>query len=357
MRASSVQRTVAKEIRARIISGVWPAGSRLATRDELALLFSTSPSNVQSVIRRLVAEGSVVTRKRAGAFVADEPPECCRFALVMSARGVGKSGDRSFFLAQLRQSAEQVATLRPGWRMEVWAAGDQRLNSLIATGALAGILYFGVPEMSPAAAAVSSGIPLALFSLPGQSPQGALSISIDNQNLFDISLRSHLVRGRTRIGVLETGVLLTVTTGQFARPAQQLVKMMSRAGATCRPPWIQFVNPLNPLAVYQATLLVLDGPAAERPEALILMDDHLLPPVLAAIRSLGLRVPMDVTISVLAFTGPKQRPDGCIRIGYDVQELVLEVLRRLSLRRQGKAAPKKLSMALAERKLMSAPPP
>ena len=31
------------------------------------------------------------------------------------------------------------------------------------------------------------------------------------------------------------------------------------------------------------------------------------------IRSLGLRVPTDVTISVLAFAGPKQRPDGCIR--------------------------------------------
>ena len=349
MRTSSIQSTVVQAIRQRIISGIWPAGSRLATREELALLFSTSPSNVQAVIRRLVAEGSVVTRKRAGAFVADEPPECCRFALVMSAPGPRNSGGRSFFLDQLKQSAERVAALHPGWNMELWTAGDKRLNALIASGALAGILYFGVPEKMPDVAAASSGIPLALFSLPGQTPQGALSISIDNQNLFKISLRSHLARGRTRIGVLETGVLLTATTRQLAKPAQQLVKTMSRAGATCRPSWIQFVNPLNPLAVYQTTLLVMGGPATERPEALILMDDHLLPPVLAAIRSLGLRVPTDVTISVLAFAGPKQRPDGCIRIGYDVQELVLEVLRRLLLRRQGKAAPSRLCMALAER--------
>ena len=78
------------------------------------------------------------------------------------------------------------------------------------------------------------------------------------------------------------------------------------------------------------------------------MDDHLLPPVLAAISSLGLEVPRDLSVSVLAFQDPHQRPDGCIRLGYDVDELVLEVLRRLSLRRQGRTAPRELRMPLTE---------
>ena len=347
MESLSAQRTIALGIRQRIVKGEWPAGSRLPTRDALSLLFNTSPSNVQAAMRRLVTEGSVVTRKRAGAFVAAEPPECCRFALVMSSHASHAARGPSFFLDQLSQTAQRVASVHPGWSMDVWTAGNPQLEDLIASGAFAGILYFGAPSMIPAAAA--TGIPLAMFNRPGQSPLASINIFFDNQTLFDLSLRSHLARGRTRIGVLDTGTLVPVHEKHPAKPAQHLVTAMGRAGATSRPAWIQFVDPLKAYAVYQTALVMLEGLAAARPEALILMDDHLLPPVLAAIRTLGLRVPADVSISVLNFADPKQRPDGCIRIGYDIQELVLEVLRRLSLLRQGKMVSSDVCVTLAER--------
>ena len=238
-------------------------GSRLPTRDELALLFGTSPSTVQVAIRGLVAEGSVVTRKRAGAFVASEPPERSRFApghvrpraascarLVVLPRQADLGGGAG------RHAASRLAHGGLGcWRSAAGGADRQR--------ALAGILYFGVPEQIPAVA--DAGIPLALFRLPEQPSHGAVSIAIDNRALFAISVRCHLARSRTRIAVLETGDcwllrpsrLIAVCSSWWLRCAA-LAAPANRRGSNAS-------TRCNPLAVHQAALLLLDVPASARP--------------------------------------------------------------------------------------------
>ena len=79
------------------------------------------------------------------------------------------------------------------------------------------------------------------------------------------------------------------------------------------------------------------------------MDDHLLPPVQAAIRALGLRVPADVAIAVPSYADPRFASDGCIRIGFDIEAFLLDVVSRLSAIRQGKAAASTLRTVLTER--------
>ena len=256
MGSISSQRMVGDAIRRRIISGELPAGSRLPTRDALAELFATSPSTVQAAVRGLVAEGSVVTRKRAGAFVAAEPPECCRFALVVDTEEPLAAREPACFLDHLIRAAGRLPQLRPGWRMDAWRAGDPALEAVVASGALAGILYFGAPAQIPAAAA-GAGVPLALFSLPDQPARGAVSIAIDNQELFEVSLRSLLARGQTRIGLLETGMLLAYRTQQQDRVAM-LVTAMQQAGGRRLPG----VDPVRRSAA--AACRAADRPAAAR---------------------------------------------------------------------------------------------
>ena len=49
-------------------------GSRLPTVRELAAALDMAPGTVARAYRELEAEGTVITRGRAGTFVADEPP-------------------------------------------------------------------------------------------------------------------------------------------------------------------------------------------------------------------------------------------------------------------------------------------
>ena len=84
MADKNILKTVIQDIRGRIINGAWPPGTHLPTRSELAEMMDTSPATVQMAIHALVEEGSVVTRKRAGTFIAEHPPELGRFALVIA---------------------------------------------------------------------------------------------------------------------------------------------------------------------------------------------------------------------------------------------------------------------------------
>lgn len=71
---------VAEALRNDIEAQLYPPGSRLPSRKELAVRFAVAPMTVQSAIRELRTEGLIVSRQGAGVFVrtrhdeaADEP--------------------------------------------------------------------------------------------------------------------------------------------------------------------------------------------------------------------------------------------------------------------------------------------
>ena len=334
-RSSGFLHDVRHEIRRRIGSGEWPAGFRLPTREALAELFAASPSTIQLAIRSLVDDGSVVTSKRGGAHVAASPPECCRFALVLADHAPFTDQRPTYFLDCLAAATARIADLRPGWRMECAQASDPYLADKVRSGALAGILYFGPPQWIFGMA--GNSIPLASFILPHFPPWAAVNIPLDNRVLLMSSLRSHLARGRKRIAILDNGGLLEPSTqrGPVSAQFSHIVELVHAAGGTCEPNWIHCADPGNPIVAYQTTHLLLDRPAAQRPDALVLLDDHLLPAVLAAINNLGLRIPTDISVSVQAHHLPVGPPDGCIRLGFDVSTLLVDIVDLLTQVRQG----------------------
>ncbi len=336
---SGVLNEVRREIRRRICSGVWPAGARLPTREALAELFAASPSTIQLAVRSLVEDGSVVTRKRGGAHVSAAPPECCRFALVLADHPVHADQRPTYLIDCMAAATARIAELRPGWSMDCAPAEDPRLAEAVRRGALAGILYFGPPHLAPAVA--GSGIPLATFILPDQQPWAAVNIVIDNRVQLERSLRSHLARGRKRIAVLDNGGLITASTRSRPLPEQfrHIADAVRAAGGMCEPSWILCVDPRNPVVAYQSSLLLLDRAPEQRPDALVLIDDHLLPPVLSAIRVLGLRIPADISVSVQAHHLPEGAPDGCIRLGFDVPAFMTDIVDLLAQGRRGTVVP------------------
>ncbi len=339
---------VRRQIRQRICSGAWPPGTQLPTREALAELFDASPSTVQLAIHGLVEDGSVVTRKRGGAQIAAAPPEVCDFILALGENTLRSGGHPTYFIDMMAAATARIAEVRPGMRMKCVQTADPLLAERVRGGGLAGILYFGSPLQAPAVA--HAGIPLATFIVPDQRPWATVNIRIDNQALLMSSVRSHLARGRKRIAILDNGGLMT--TQSKTRPLSQQFKHIAegvrKAGGTCEPTWIHCVDPCSPIVAYQTTLLLLDRPSTQRPNALVLLDDHLLPPVLAALKTLSLRIPTDLSVSVQAHHLPMGTPDNCIRLGFDVATFLSEIVDLLAKSRRGIAVPPLYHMCIDE---------
>ena len=263
---------VVRGIRQRIIDGTWPPGSQLPTRDDLAQIFQASSSTVQVAIRSLVADGSIVTRKRAGSFVCNTPPECSRFILATSSHGLGDPKKTTNFIDALHEAAARVSTLHPGLRMDSFHGGDPCVQEMIQANAIAGIMYFGPPHERPQVG--TSGIPMAAFYFPGQHVVGDVSISMDYRSLLVVSLRILCRRGHTKIAIFDAGGYYpSDLSGQrLGAQMDHMIGIVAAFGGTCAPGWIQLINSLNPLAVYQTTILLLKN-VADRPRSIVLLDD------------------------------------------------------------------------------------
>lgn len=321
-------------IRQRIAQGTWPRGSLLPTRAELAQVFAISPSTIQLAIRELTADGLVVTRKRAGTRIATSAPEYGRYALAMSDHGPRPVEGSGLFHDQLLLAAARVPQLHPGWRLEAWAADDPALHSLVRSGALKGIWYVGVPAQMPPV--TGTGIPLACFHYPGAPWYGDINLTTSKLAFVETCVRALRRGGHSRIGFLETDALpvSSQTVPGLGARLQGLSQVVEANGGHCPAPWIQCADPRQPITAYQALLLLLRNPL-DRPSAIVLLDDHLLPPVLEAIRDAGLQIPSQIAICVLGYEGRGTQADGCLRVGFDLEALTLEVLGQLERHRQG----------------------
>lgn len=341
---------VHREIRQRICSGAWPPGTQLPTREALAELFDASPSTIQLAISGLVEDGSVVTSKRGGAHVAEAPPESCRFILALGDNALRSAGQPTYFIDTMAAATARIAELRPGFRMECAQAADPLLAETVRGGGLAKILYFGSPLQAPAVA--NAGILLATFIVPDQPLWATVNIRIDNHESLQGSLRSHLARGRKRIAILDNGGLMTTQTQsrplgqQFQHIADAVAKSVASAS---RPGSITSIRgiPLSPIRP-RACCSIDPSPLAQRPNALVLLDDHLLPPVLAAIKILRLRIPLDLSVSVQAHYLPVGPPDNCIRFGFDVGTFIADIVDQLAKVHRGIAVPTLYRMRIDE---------
>lgn len=65
---------VAADLRSKIRRGVYPAGSKLPTREQLCELYGVSTQTIDSAKIVLRTEGLIVDRRRAGTFVVDPLP-------------------------------------------------------------------------------------------------------------------------------------------------------------------------------------------------------------------------------------------------------------------------------------------
>src|SRR6476659_3229218 len=102
-RSNSKHRVILRELRERIIRGVYGPGGRIPTRRELMDEFAAGPVTVQRALDHLLRGGVVVSRGAHGTVVSSAPPHLCRFAIAAH-----RMPGESFYLRSLVEASRQL---------------------------------------------------------------------------------------------------------------------------------------------------------------------------------------------------------------------------------------------------------
>jgi len=127
--------------------------------------------------------------------------------------------------------------------------------------------------------------------------------------------------------------------------------MAAAAGLSTRPQWNIPIKPRLAEGVRLTTRLLMDRPAHERPDALILMDDHLVEAATQGIHEAGIDANADLT--VIGYCNFPARPRSLvpiIRLGFDCRQLLASMIEAIDAQRQGRPVPamQRLSPILEE---------
>ncbi|MFW6039364.1 MAG: GntR family transcriptional regulator [bacterium] len=287
------------DLRRRIMRGELKPGERLPSHQALVERYEASLVTVQRAMHRLIEEGLVRSEARRGRFVAEHPPSLHRFALALPGHPEPvHSPQWTRSLAAALVASRQLNDPRTcEWRpyFDVYrrtddndGAGYAELERDAREHRLAGI-FFPLPhELWDAPLLREPTIPTVVGTNP---PAGCYPVVRYDRERFVRRAVDHLVQlGRRRLAWVSL-------SKQSIEYVMTEVRSAGRAGAVTIPPeWIVPADPFHPDWLAHALGVMLDRPTAQRPEGLVVADDHLVEPVVAALADLGVAVPDDLAV-------------------------------------------------------------
>ena len=292
-------RQIAHTLRAEILTGKLRAGQRLATYLELQHRFGSTPVTVHLAIRLLVADGFVQTKERDGMFVAEQLPHLTNYALVFPADPVAPFESESptwskYYQAITAAAVELQRELGPrlvlfhGIGYHADSEDRQRLVDHIHNHRLAGIIFANSPHALAGTPILDEpGIPRVVLA-SGEQRSHVPAITFDGDQWFAQALDLLHRHGRHRVAVL---------CFRFdPKFTDRVARSFAARGLTCPSYWQQAVDWRDLAAVNHCVQLLLRGPAAKRPDGLLVVDDNLVEGVTAGLVAAGLRVPADLDI-------------------------------------------------------------
>lgn len=340
-------RIAADKIRAEIISGRYPLGTQLPTFDVLVEQHGLSRATMQAVIRQLRQDGFVRSVHRSGLFVSETPPHLCRFGLAFSDVPGGPTWNR-FMGALLAESPVVAAAqgrvqivpyfgLLPG----VHNDARERLFADVASQRLAGVIVtrgtgFLLRELK------EHGLPCAAINHLVAETDGVPVVNTDDPLLMTKALNWLAERGRKRVAVLAM------------RPSHEVsVATCMAAGLSTKPHWLCPIGHEASGQVKAVVQLLLDYPAKERPDCLVVATDNFVEEALAAIHATGIVIGRDIdVVAHCNWPWPVESPLPITRVGFHSHHFLNLCLEEIRQQRRGeKPSPITLVPALFEHEL------
>lgn len=312
------RQAIERELRRRICDGVYPPGSRLPLRRELLGEFGASPLTLQRAMDRLTEQGFIKPRGTQGTFVAERLPNRGAIALIFPSEQE-RSGNWNRFWSSILRAAEgwdggDGISFRPYFLSDqhLDVPEHRRLCADLADGGLHGILSVASPHYLIGSPILEADCPRVCIGSGGQaSAERYRSTWIDmaDGGVHEAVLRRLRGEGRQRIG------FLTHPSG----PACPWLPLLKELGMATRPEWWLGIPPSAAACAQPVARLLCSWPGAQRPDALMITDDNLVPFATAGVLDAGLRLPQDISVAAHAnFPSPTHAAFPCLRFGVDV---------------------------------------
>lgn len=322
----------AHKIRTQIISGRYRGGAQLPTFDRLVQQHRLSRATMQAVIRQLREDGFVRTVHRSGLFVSETPPHLCRFGLAF---GDGPGGpDWNRFMGALLSEAPVVAAAHEGvqlvpyfgLRAGVRDEAHERLMADVAHQRLAGVIVTrGAGFLLREPEIRRHRVPCVAINHLESETHGAPVVNTDDPGLLEKALGWLGRRGRKRVAVVAM------------RPSHAVsVASCEAVGLSSRPHWLCPIGLEAPGQVRSVVQLLLDYPAKERPDCLVVATDNHVEEALSAVHDTGIRIGTDLdVVAHCNWPWPVESPLPITRVGFHSHQFLNHCLEAIRSQRRG----------------------
>jgi len=328
---------LAERLKQRILEDELQPGALLPSRPSLAREFSVGTQTLQKAVSLLIGEGFLTAFNGGGTFVAEQPPHLTHYGLVF-AESAREPGPPSLFYTALEREAEALEAEagvrfiryhRIGYDLD--RRELERLEADVRARRLAGVIL--VNAYSPLDFHYrllwrDSRIP---FVSIGATRELVPAIEPDMVSFVDAAIEHLVGLGRRRIAFLDVSL-------QLHASMESLERLAARRRKVYTPPhWLQRVRPEGIAACLR---LLLHPGAAERPDGLVIMDDHATEAATAALADAGVRVPED--LAVVSLGNPRALPPVHAPVhwlGFDSRALLDHCFDLLAAQRQGGKPP------------------
>lgn len=332
---------VVQQLRQHILDGRWQPGAQLPPWSALQSTFRTTPVTLQRAVQVLIADGYLRTQPRAGTFVTAQPPHLHAYGLVFWNAPAGRLPEShwSRYYTALTHAAIRLQHDRAR-RFVFYHSIDQhtdtpdrqRLERDLAGHRLAGLIFANSPHALAGTPILDlPGIPRVALASASPHPQ-VTALRFDQRQWLRRAVAELVGQGRRRLAFMANEL----------NPAmcQLVARVLAEHGLPMAPHWLQAVNVYDHLAPEHCARLLLYAPASQRPDGLIVLDDNLVPGMLAGVRAAGVAVPAELGLVVHSnFPCASELPVPARCLGYDIPAVVQYSVELIDRLRAGLAIP------------------
>jgi len=321
---------VVGRLREQIIRGLQPS-ARLATFNEMEESYGVSRAVLREAVNQLKRDGFIYAVDRQGLYVAERPPHLSRFGLVFPSNPSHREWPR--FYTALQHEATGIQQERGDINFNSYhdtvgeeSDGLARLIKDAQAHRLAGLL------LMPGSHPLGQTGPLASIDIPKIYVCGATevgrtpSIGTDEIQMCDLMIEWLRRQGRQRVAVV------AMWGNSEAQRAYLNEKHVPH-----RPHWVQTVGRDNIADVRKVIALLMDYPADQRPDGLIVLDDNLTEHAVGGLLECNLKIGQDIdVIAHCNWPWPVASSAPIQRVGFHARHVLSHGLRAIELLRQGK---------------------
>ncbi len=338
---------IVRELRDEMLAGTFAPGQRLPTRIELEQRFAASSRTVQKALDILVADGFVIADGRRGTFVAEGGPYRATYGLVLPV-APNRPGCSLYYQA-IAQSFRLLLSDQTGRRLVEYTnvggvanlEGYHRLLGDVVSHRLAGLIFAGSGyEFANTPVLTHPGLPRIAQDDKPRFP-GVTVLDLDGEHYTRLLLAHLQARKRRRIALF-----VATCEGVFGIRGPTLVQLrrqLADLGMENRDEWVLPAPVGAQELAGNAARLLLQLPAAVRPDTVIILDDNVVAGVTAGIAAVGL--PERERPEVIAhcnFPTPPPHAVPVTLLGYDMREFGRQAVACIDAVNAGQPAPAQL---------------